>query len=497
MKVLILGAGGIVGQHMRLCVPSGVEPIWARRTADPISEGINLDLAASPWARLVEIRPDVIVNLAGESSVDEVERNPLRYRYVNEGLPVDVANYCAQIGARLIHISSQAAKDPVNEYGRQKLAAEVALRDMPHVTVMRLTFILGIRPLPHVGRQNPLESMIAGQSPQVCDRWFSPLDALDAAELIWEEVINPEHEERLIECGIPERTSRYDIAKRFNSDVLPCSHDDFPGIAPRPIDTTYGSKSYWRRPISMVPKPDRAVEICMFLNRPGMNWLCCADRLAQGFGPLHNAVSDDFRKANPKTDEELLDWYRTTEAYIWELSAYHEDPGFNYAGMVNGIVNALTAQGVKSVLCLGDGIGDLTLAAHRAGLSARYHDLEGSRTAAYAAFRFWRNTGYGMPVETTKDFRPEFRETYDAVVSLDFMEHLPEPQVNKWMWAVYDALRPGGLAVFQNAFACGSGPDGAIPMHVKESDRYEVDWDPEMSEIGFVQLAPQWYKRPA
>ena len=119
-------------------------------------------------------------------------------------MPAEIAHFCRRSGARLIHISSQAAKDPVNEYGKQKLAAEVALRDMPHVTVMRLTFILGIRPLPHVGRQNPLEAMIAGQSPQVCDRWFSPLGALDAAELIWEEVINPEHEERLIECGIPE-----------------------------------------------------------------------------------------------------------------------------------------------------------------------------------------------------------------------------------------------------------------------------------------------------
>ena len=303
MKVLILGAGGIVGQHMRLCVPGGVEPIWARRTADPISEGINLDLAASPWARLVDIRPDVSVNLAGESSVDEVERNPLRYRYVNEGLPVDVANYCAQIGARLIHISSQAAKDPVNAYGRQKLAAEQGLRGMPHVTVMRLTFILGIRPLPHVGRQNPLEAMIAGQSPQVCDRWFSPLLAMDAADLIWEEIVKPSGE-RLIECGIPQRMSRFDIAKMVNPDVKRCSHDDFPGIAPRPIDTTYGESARWKRSLEHLdevvaikdPLQSRAAEICMFLNQPGLDWHACRNRLAQGFGPLHNEVSADFRE---------------------------------------------------------------------------------------------------------------------------------------------------------------------------------------------------------
>ena len=118
----------------------------------------------------------------------------------------------------------------------------------------------------------------------------------------------------------------------------------------------------------------------MFLNRPGLDLNVCREILSQGFGPLHNAVSDDFRKANPKTDAELLDWYRTTEAYIWELSAYHEDPGFNYAGMVNGIAHTLNrAIGTDiegDVLCLAT--AQAMQRSPCTGLAcARYHDFTG------------------------------------------------------------------------------------------------------------------------
>ena len=76
MKVLILGASGIVGQHMRLCIPPGVEPIWVRRTPDPITLGYDLTDQDTLANLLTARNPDVVVNLAGESNVDLVEREP-------------------------------------------------------------------------------------------------------------------------------------------------------------------------------------------------------------------------------------------------------------------------------------------------------------------------------------------------------------------------------------------------------------------------------------
>jgi dTDP-4-dehydrorhamnose reductase/SAM-dependent methyltransferase len=502
MRVLILGASGIVGQHMRLCVPDGVEPIWARRTADPITEGIDLEEYMQAEEKIEAWEPEVIVNLAGHSSVDEVEGNPNKYWVINGQIPGLIALKGAFLGARFIHISSQAVKSdggviPVNAYGRQKLAAEIELYDYPNATIMRLSFILGIRPLPHVGRQNPIEAILAGQSPQTCDRFFSPLFAMDAAELIWEEIMQPSGQ-KLIECGIPEPWSRWNIAKLLNDKVEAVPHCYFTGLAARAINTTY-KKSRWRRPMKMIsedvvrtPLQDRAAEICMFLGNVTAS--AALQKLEQGFGPLHNEVSEDFRRSSPHMAADLLNWYRTTEAYIWELSAYHEDPGFNYAGMVNGIAEALKLYNCKTVLCLGDGIGDMTLAAHRAGMVSFYHDLPGSRTAAFAAFRLWRNTGreFSMGWCSTDPSIP--KDDLDAIVALDFLEHVPN--VEDWVGSIYRAIRPGGYFVAQNAFGCGSGSDGPMPMHLACNDRFIEDWDPLLKVVGFEQLAPQWYRRP-
>ena len=235
---------------MRLSVPDGVEPVWVRRRADSITRGCDLTDYAALVQLLRDVYPDVVVNLAGESSVDEVERNPAKYEGINVGLPAVLADWSRHNKKRLIQTSSQAVFSgkqppysaieidfPVNAYGHQKARAEKAVLGARQ-QVMRLTFILGIRPMPNVGRQNPLEAMISGQSPQVSDRFFSPLMAWDAAEQIWQEVVNPS-EEPLIQVGIPERWSRYAIAKLINPSVEWCHHEDFPGIAPRPVDTTY------------------------------------------------------------------------------------------------------------------------------------------------------------------------------------------------------------------------------------------------------------------
>ena len=512
MKVLVLGASGIIGQHLRLCVPDGVEPVWVRRIADAITRGCDLTSPRHLVQLLRETQADVIVNLAGESSPDVVERDHAKYEAINVGLPAALADWCRHNGKRLIQISSQAVfsgdeppysatdKDfPVNLYGQQKVGAEEAVLAASQ-QVIRLTFVLGIRPLPHVGRQNPLEAMLEGQSPQVDNRWFSPLMAWDAAEQIWREVVEPSGEP-LIQCGIPERWSRYEIAKLVNPNVQACKHEDFADIAPRPVNTTYvGSR--WKYPLvcSMAPNvinigvalrdagyKDRAIELALFF---GIRLECARTKISQGFGPLHNAVSDEWRKRKPKTESEMLDFYRTTEAYIWELSAYHEDAGFNYAGMCGGIATRLKGEpDCGRVLCLGDGIGDLTLTLHRSGFDARYHDLIGSRTAEYAAFRFWRQTGLQIPYYDALVPDPQ----WDAVVSLDFLEHVPD--VECWVCGIHAALRPGGLFCSQNAFNCGSGPDGAIPMHLACNDHWEKDWDPLLKEVGFEQLASNWYKK--
>jgi hypothetical protein len=133
----------------------------------------------------------------------------------------------------------------------------------------------------------------------------------------------------------------------------------------------------------------------------------------------------------------------------------------------------------------------------RDGLNAVYHDLKGSKTADFAQFRHKLNMGVDEAPGTlwTDGWTPDFGvEQWDAVCAMDFMEHLPEPEVVRWSTAVRDSLRPGGFFVAQNAFNTGSGDQGSIPCHVAASDHYEHDWAPLMTSLGFVQTGDVWWQ---
>ena len=521
MKVLILGSSGIIGQHLRLCVPEGITPIWHRKTADSLHIGRDLSQLDAAWNLCEEIRPDVIVNLAGESNTDEVERNPIQHEYLNARMPLVLSEWCEEHGARLIQVSTQAVFRgdsppygpeseccPVNKYGKQKLMAEGVLA-FRHSIVVRPTFVLGVRPLPHVGRTNPVEQMLAGQEKQVTDRWFSPLFAEDAANLLWKVVLY-ENRERLVHLGIPTSPSRATVAEALGLNFNMVRHSDFPGIAPRPVDTTYESatarhfigfedgiracKRAWESR-QLNDLEDKATEIALFLGIP-KQW--ALDKLNRGFRSLHQQVAADFRSFDPKDDAALLEWYRQTEAYIWELSAYHSDPGFNYAGNCKGITDRLVNDGVRDVLVLGDGVGTMTIALAKAGLRVTYHDLADSKTARFAAFRYERQLGAIIPWILTAGWEPNlWNGDYDAVVCNDFLEHVTD--VPAWVDAIKSVLRPGGLFEAQNAFgpAMGSGPNGSIPMHLSRNDRFEKDWDPMLFGMGFSQLSSNWYQKAA
>ncbi len=494
MKVLVLGAGGIVGQHMHVTVPYGIDAIFCRRTPGPLWTAFDLDVEGpAVMAFLDDQAPDVIVNLAGENRVDVVERNRLAAVAVNAVIPDLLADWCDRHGAHLIQVSTQGIFDgehppygpdstpsPITEYGKQKATAESFVRCHQNWTIARLTFVLGTRPFAGVGRHNPLEDMFeAPHQVQANDRWFSPLFAKDAAVGLWR-LVHGQPKGATVHLGTPTRVTRYHVAatiihatfSRVKPKITPVSHEYFEGIAPRPRDTTWDQSARWEssldegildaylnwRSRNAMDIAHRSREIGLFL---GISTEEARARLEQGFGAAHAAVAADFRATGPADDDQLLAWYRDTLAYVWELTAYHLDPGFNYSGMCEGVVNHLANAGCEKILVLGDGIGDLTIALARAGLDPVYNDLANSRTAAFAQFRFGINLA---PSETpslllTPGWAPDFKgETFDAIVALDFFEHLTE--VEEWVRACNDALRPGGLLMAQNAFACGSGDDG-------------------------------------
>jgi len=551
--ILVVGASGIVGQHMRLYQPSGTQAVYTSRDCQlprdfplKLQDPIDVEILLDRWT------PDVVVNLAGENRPDVVERDPAAYAYINVTAPTLMAQWCRARTRRFLHVSSQAVlggtyppylplpvtdevrlvsgDEPVNAYGLQKLAAETNVLEAGG-TVARLTFILGIRPFPHVGRANPAETILEAlelkrEQRQVADRWFSPAFATEAASWLW--YLAQRGAPRVVyQVGHPVRKSRADIALNLawvagGGPVVPVAHDTAfpaPAWAPRPRDTTFAVALHrgqwdqwihqtvrsWRRRLDYLDHTDRAVEIGTFIGIPAAE---AEQKLRLGFGAMHGEVAKDFRQWNPEDDDRLLAWYRMTQAYIWELTAYHLDPGFNYFGMCEGIISHLKAHGKRRVLCVGDGVGDLSMKCQDAGLQAIYHDLSGSKTSDFAYFRMRRrfgNTGgpeialsdgWGAPDDGPPDLE-EFRltGTVDAIVALDFFEHMVD--VEGWVRRCFEMLKPGGLFLAQNAFHIGNEPGGSLPMHLTRNDRFEKDWDPLMDAIGYVSTGEgNWRRKP-
>lgn len=142
MRWLITGAGGMLGRDV-------VEELTRRGETVVGLDRAALDITSPPAvdAAVREHRPDVVVNCAAYTAVDDAETDEARALEINGDGPRLLARACAAHDARLIHVSTdyvfsgEARTTPYPEdhptgprtaYGRTKLAGERAvLEELP------------------------------------------------------------------------------------------------------------------------------------------------------------------------------------------------------------------------------------------------------------------------------------------------------------------------------------------------------------------------------
>lgn len=151
-RFLIVGGTGLVGASLvRAWSGTGVEVRGTSRR--------DLDMS-DPKARarvLGEFKPEVVAIPAANPFVDYCELHPVETRRVNVDATIALAQDAAGIGARSVFYSSDYAFDgvqgtyteedapsPINEYGRQKVAAEAGvLAADPRNLVLRTSGVYG------------------------------------------------------------------------------------------------------------------------------------------------------------------------------------------------------------------------------------------------------------------------------------------------------------------------------------------------------------------
>lgn len=144
-RILLLGASGQLGRDLRRALmPLGPVRACARSAAADASL-LTLDLtdAAALDAMVAEWRPRWIVNAAAYTAVDQAEAEPDAAHAVNAEAVARLADTARRYQAAVLHYSTDYVfsgegerpwreddpAEPVNEYGRSKLAGERALAD--------------------------------------------------------------------------------------------------------------------------------------------------------------------------------------------------------------------------------------------------------------------------------------------------------------------------------------------------------------------------------
>jgi dTDP-4-dehydrorhamnose reductase len=154
LRILLTGKSGQVGAELAAVLPRMGELMAFDRH--------ELDLSKPDHIRraIRDVQPNVIVNAAAYTSVDQAEREETQARIINVDAPALMAEEAKRIGAALVHYSTDYVFDgsknlpydendppsPINVYGKTKLAGEEAIRavGLPHL-IFRTAWVYGTR----------------------------------------------------------------------------------------------------------------------------------------------------------------------------------------------------------------------------------------------------------------------------------------------------------------------------------------------------------------
>jgi dTDP-4-dehydrorhamnose reductase len=256
MKLLVTGAGGMLGHAV-------VEK--ARRLGHDVRGATHGELdiadATAVHRALAERRPQAVVNCAAYTDVDAAEADRERAAAVNGAGAGHVAAAAAEVGAHIVHVSTDYVFDgskrepwlesdpvaPLNVYGETKLAGEQAIADVTDAhAIVRTAWLYG------AGGPNFVDTMLAlgperDEVSVVTDQVGCPTWIWHLAEALVELAERPQ------DTGIHHIASAggcswYELAIEvfdhagIDCRVLPTTTATFPRPAPRPAYSVLGSE---------------------------------------------------------------------------------------------------------------------------------------------------------------------------------------------------------------------------------------------------------------
>jgi dTDP-4-dehydrorhamnose reductase len=257
-KLLITGAAGQLGQAL---TPEAGRQGWEVVATD--LPDLDITNPKMVWRELSRLRPEVVINAAAATRVDDLESDPDGALRVNGLGPRNLAVACRRLGLKLIHISTDYVFDgaklkpyvewdrtaPLSVYGQSKLLGEEWVRQQcPDHFIVRTAWLYGL-PGPNfvtaiLARGRSLGP--AGELKVVQDQRGTPTSTLALApqllELARTEAFGTYH------ATCQGDTTWYGFACQILKTagiavrITPCTSNEFPRPAPRPANSILANR---------------------------------------------------------------------------------------------------------------------------------------------------------------------------------------------------------------------------------------------------------------
>ncbi len=255
-RVLVFGTTGQVATELRRASwPADIQLINLDRAAADLSE---------PWAALSAIEdhePAIVINAAAFTGVDKAEVEPSMAYAVNALAVEAMASATREIGATLIHLSTDYVFDgtkttpyvpsdqprPLGVYGRSKLAGEFAALANPNAIVLRTSWVYSavgsnfVKTMRHLSKGRDEIGVVS-------DQIGCPTSATDIASAIVSIVEAGASVPGIFHCAAPDSASWADLAVAAieatgnkRTTVRRISTAEYPTPAPRPVNSRLDS----------------------------------------------------------------------------------------------------------------------------------------------------------------------------------------------------------------------------------------------------------------
>ena len=291
-KILLIGFNGQVGWELLRCM----QPLGQVITAGRDHNGqIHIDLAAPDSIRhtIQQIKPDIIVNAAAYTAVDQAEEASELAYLINGTAPGILAEESLRLKALLIHYSTDYVFDgshtqpyteldavnPIGVYGASKLAGEQAIQAVEgQYLILRTAWVYGRRGKNFLLTMQRLAAereefsvvndqigaptwsrMIAEATAFLIARWFSP----------WHQQVDIEKLVGIYHLTCGGQTSWYEFAKAIvahsekSPRVLPITTAEYPTPAKRPAYSVLSNTKLANTFGITLPPWDKALELCL------------------------------------------------------------------------------------------------------------------------------------------------------------------------------------------------------------------------------------------